>query len=83
MNILIKLMATVTVEDEQRELELIQESAPILKKQQSSAPSTPRKVSIRIESEDDDGKHLTIPTTIAVTSSSETLTGRPFYFRYY
>jgi len=36
---------------------------------------TPRKsVSIRVESEDD-GRHLTIPKTITVSSSSETLTG--------
>ena len=76
-------MTTVTVDDEQKELELIQESAPILKKQQASAPTTPRKVSIRVESEDDDGKHLTIPTTIAVSSSSDTLTGMTFNFKYF
>ncbi|XP_049766096.1 ras-specific guanine nucleotide-releasing factor 2-like [Schistocerca cancellata] len=69
-----------TEEDQQqRELTQIKEAPAIVKQsptqQQSPSPSsTPRKsVSIRVESEDD-GKHLTIPKTIAVSSSAETLT---------
>jgi hypothetical protein len=44
-----------------------------------ASPGTPRKsVSIKIEPEDNEmaTKFLTIPKTIAVSSSSETLTGK-------
>jgi hypothetical protein len=68
----------VTVEEESRELALIKESPPVIRQSPTHHPSpctTPRKsVSIRVETEDD-GRHLTIPKTIAVSSSSETLTG--------
>ena len=68
-----------TVEEEQRELALIKEGPPIIRQSPTHQPSpttTPRKsVSIRVEPEDD-GCHLTIPKTIAVSSSSETLTGK-------
>ncbi|XP_069694869.1 ras-specific guanine nucleotide-releasing factor 2-like [Periplaneta americana] len=64
-------------EEEQRELGLIKEGPPIIRQSPTHQPSpctTPRKsVSIRVEPEDD-GRHLTIPKTIAVSSSSETLT---------
>ncbi|XP_063232631.1 ras-specific guanine nucleotide-releasing factor 2-like [Bacillus rossius redtenbacheri] len=60
------------VEEEQRELGLIKEGPSIVKQ----SPTTPRKtLHVRVESQMDDGQHLTIPaTTIAVSSSSETLT---------
>ncbi|PSN46280.1 hypothetical protein C0J52_16634, partial [Blattella germanica] len=65
------------LEEEQRELGLIKEGPPIIRQSPTHQPSpcsTPRKsVSIRVEPEDD-GRHLTIPKTIAVSSSSETLT---------
>jgi Ras-specific guanine nucleotide-releasing factor 1 len=68
-----------TVEEEHRELGLIKEGPPIIRQSPTHQPSpctTPRKsVSIRVEPEDD-GRHLTIPKTIAVSSSSETLTGK-------
>ncbi|KAJ9595043.1 hypothetical protein L9F63_013671, partial [Diploptera punctata] len=64
-------------EEEQRELALIKEGPPIIRQSPTHQPtptSTPRKsVSIRVEAEDD-GCHLTIPKTITVSSSSETLT---------
>ncbi|PNF17446.1 hypothetical protein B7P43_G00360, partial [Cryptotermes secundus] len=64
-------------EEESRELALIKESPPVIRQSPTHHPSpctTPRKsVSIRVETEDD-GRHLTIPKTIAVSSSSETLT---------
>lgn len=69
----------VSVEEDQRELGLIKEGPPIIRQsptQQTPSPcGTPKKsVSIRVEPEND-GRHLTIPKTIAVSSSSETLTG--------
>lgn len=71
--------------DEEQPLGLISET-PIIKRSptsQASSPSsaqspvTPRKVSIRVDNKDveNDGCHLTIPKVIAVSSSSETLTG--------
>ncbi|KAK7793670.1 hypothetical protein R5R35_013152 [Gryllus longicercus] len=64
-------------EEDQRELGLIKEGPPIIRQSPTHAPpgtATPRKsVSIRVEAEDD-GRHLTIPRTIAVSSSAETLT---------
>ncbi|GLH15399.1 Ras-specific guanine nucleotide-releasing factor 2 [Gryllus bimaculatus] len=64
-------------EEDQRELGLIKEGPPIIRQSPTHAPpasATPRKsVSIRVQAEDD-GRHLTIPRTIAVSSSAETLT---------
>lgn len=76
--------------DEEQQLGLISEAPPIIKRsptiQSSSAsidsqsPATPRKISIRVDKkEEDDGCHLTIPKVIAVSSSSETLTGKKFF----
>lgn len=71
--------------DEEQQLGLISEAPPIIKRSptiQSSSvsidsPATPRKISIRVDKkEEDDGCHLTIPKVIAVSSSSETLTGK-------
>lgn len=69
--------------EEEQQLGLISET-PIIKHtptSQTSSPSTAsespiisRKISIRVDSEND-GCHLTIPKVIAVSSSSETLTG--------
>lgn len=71
--------------EEEQPLGLISEM-PIIKRSptsQASSPSsaqspvTPRKVSIRVDNKDaeNNGCHLTIPKVIAVSSSSETLTG--------
>lgn len=75
--------------DEEQQLGLISEAPPIIKRsptiQSSSAsidsqsPATPRKISIRVDKKEDDGCHLTIPKVIAVSSSSETLTGKQFF----
>lgn len=72
--------------EEEQPLGLISE-APVIKQSptsQTSSPSSsvqspamPRKISIRVDNKDteNDGCHLTIPKVIAVSSSSETLTG--------
>lgn len=69
--------------EEEQQLGLISET-PVIKRSptsQASSPSgaqspvTPRKVSIRVDNKENDGCHLTIPKVIAVSSSSETLTG--------
>lgn len=72
--------------DEEQQLGLISE-APVIKRSptsQASSPSSslqspimPRKISIRVDNNnaENDGCHLTIPKVIAVSSSSETLTG--------
>lgn len=71
--------------DEEQPLGLISET-PIITRSptsQTSSPSTasqspitPRKISIRVDKDsENDGCHLTIPKVIAVSSSSETLTG--------
>ncbi|XP_043516819.1 ras-specific guanine nucleotide-releasing factor 1-like isoform X3 [Frieseomelitta varia] len=73
--------------DDEQQLSLISETPSIIKRSptiQSSTvsvdthfPATPRKINIRVDKEKDkenDGRHLTIPKVIAVSSSSETLT---------
>ena len=45
----------------------------------SQSPAVPRKISICVDKEkkeEEDGRHLTVPKVIAVSSSSETLTGK-------
>lgn len=79
--------------DEEQQLGLISEAPPIIKRSPtiqsstasagSQSPATPRKISIRVDKEkkeEDDGCHLTIPKVIAVSSSSETLTGKIMNF---
>ncbi|XP_021936755.1 ras-specific guanine nucleotide-releasing factor 2-like isoform X3 [Zootermopsis nevadensis] len=61
-------------EEESRELGLIKEGPPIIQQSPSHQPSPCMSpLSICVEPEDD-GCHLTIPKTITVSSSSETLT---------
>ena len=45
----------------------------------SQSPAVSRKISISVDKEkkeEDDGRHLTVPKVIPVSSSSETLTGK-------
>jgi len=73
--------------EEEQPLGLISET-PVIKRSPTSQTSSPsnsfsqspvmsRKISIRVDNKDteNDGCHLTIPKVIAVSSSSETLTG--------
>jgi len=72
--------------DEEQLLGHISE-APVIKRSPTSqasspsnslqSPAMPRKISIRVDNNEieNDGCHLTIPKVIAVSSSSETLTG--------
>lgn len=80
-------MSIIILVDEEQQLSLISETPPIIKRSptiQSSIvsvdtqfPATPRKIRMNKEKEEEnDGHHLTIPKVIAVSSSSETLTGK-------
>ncbi|XP_043277433.1 ras-specific guanine nucleotide-releasing factor 2-like isoform X2 [Venturia canescens] len=70
--------------EEEQQLGLISEVPPIIKRSPTlqlpgsgagkQSPKSPRKVSIRDDSSEEDGCHLTIPKVIAGSSSSETLT---------
>lgn len=75
--------------EEEQPLGLISET-PVIKRSPTSqtsststasqSPVTPRKISIRVDKDaEGDGCHLTIPKVIAVSSSSETLTGTTVY----
>ena len=82
-------MSIIILVDEEQQLSLISETPSIIKRSptiQSSTvsvdthfPATPRKINIRVDKEkeeENDDRHLTIPKVIAVSSSSETLTGK-------
>jgi len=81
-----RLEFLICLVEEEQPLGLISET-PIIKRSptsQASSPSNslhspvmPRKISICVDNKDteNDGCHLTIPKVIAVSSSSETLTG--------
>ncbi|XP_043515989.1 ras-specific guanine nucleotide-releasing factor 2-like isoform X4 [Frieseomelitta varia] len=73
--------------DEEQQLSLISEAPSIMKRSPtaqsctasvgSQSPAVSRKISISVDKEkkeEDDGRHLTVPKVIPVSSSSETLT---------